>query len=229
MATANVISATPSSFVYEDLVSQVQAIQTKMNEFGNILDDRWKNNKKMRNEMKSHPFTFIDPYGNQMIDEHMDHESTNSVVRKFKKDYVPKYLQQWIKIGILDKTGISPITDYDLKTTVSNYVNKGQFIAYGEVIVWIGRYESLTPQRLILRVLLTDDLERIKLRIKEQQHFTNLELKLSSTDKTTGPTEKDWNEGTLLKSEDTIMSCELYKNDCIIMAKLIREMVNDCL
>jgi hypothetical protein len=229
MAAANVISATPSSFVYEDLVSQVQAIQTKMNKFGNILDDRWKNNKKMRNEMNSHPFTFIDPYGNQMIDEHMDHESTNSVVRKFKKDYVPKYLQQWIKIGILDKTGISPITDYDLKTTVSNYVNKGQFIAYGEVIVWIGRYESLTPQRLILRVLLTDDLERIKLRIKEQQHFTNLELKLSTTDKTTGPTEKDWNEGTLLKSEDTIMSCQLYKNDCSIMAKLIREMVNDCL
>jgi hypothetical protein len=229
MAAANVISATPSSFVYEDLVSQVQAIQTKMNKFGNILDDRWKNNKKMRNEMNSHPFTFIDPYGNQMIDEHMDHESTNSVVRKFKKDYVPKYLQQWIKIGILDKTGISPITDYDLKTTVSNYVNKGQFIAYGEVTVWIGRYESLTPQKLILRVLLTDDLERIKLRIKEQQHFTNLELKLSTTDKTTGPTEKDWNEGTLLKSEDTIMSCQLYKNDCSIMAKLIREMVNDCL
>jgi hypothetical protein len=229
MAAANVISATSSSFVYEDLVSQVQAIQTKMNEFGNILDDRWENNKKMRNEMKSHPFTFIDPYGNQMIDEHMDHESTNSVVRKFKKDYVPKYLRQWIKIGILGKTGISPITDYDLKTTVSNYVNNGQFIAYGEVTVWIGRYESLTPQKLILRVLLTDDLERIKLRIKEQQHFTNLELKLSTTDKKTGPTEKDWNEGTLLKSEDTIMSCRLYKNDCIIMAKLIRETVNDCL
>ncbi len=97
------------------------------------------------------------------------------------------------------------------------------------MIVWIGRYESLTPQRLILRVLLTDDLERIKLRIKEQQHFTNLELKLSTTDKTNGPTEKDWNEGTLLKSEDTIRSSRLYKNDCIIMAKLIREMVNDCL
>jgi hypothetical protein len=229
MATAGVISAMPSSFVYENLVSQVQAIQTQMTEFENILDDRCKNTNRTPDEIKSHSVTFIDPYGNKIIDQHMDHEPVNKLVRKFKKDYVPKYLHQWIKIGTLDKNDISPLTDCDLKSTVSKYVNNCQFIAYGEVTVWIGRYESLPPAKCVLKVLLTDDLEKIKLRIKEQQHFTNLELKLSTTDKTTGPTEKDWNEGTLLKSEDTIMSCQLYKNDCSIMAKLIREMVNDCL
>ena len=171
MATAGVISTIPSSFIYEDLVSQVQTIQTQMIEFENILDDRWKNNQKLQHEFKSHPLTFIDPYGNKMIDQHMDHESTNKVVRKFKKDYVPKYLQQWIKIGMLNANDISPLTDIDLKSTVFNYVNNRQFIAYGEVTVWIGRYESLTPQKFVLRVLLTDDLEQIKLRIKRQQCF----------------------------------------------------------
>jgi hypothetical protein len=229
MATAGVISAMPSSFIYENLVSQVQAIQTQMTEFENILDDRWKNNKIIPDEIKSHSVTFIDPYGNKMIDQHMDHESVNKLVRKFKKDYVPKYLDQWIKIGTLDKDGISPLTNCDLQSTVSNYVNNCQFIAYGEVTVWIGRYESLPPTKCVLRVLLTDDLEKIKLRIKNRRCFPNVELKLSSENQKAVPIEKDWSEGTMLKSEDTIMSCRLYQDNCTIMAKVIREKVNHCL
>jgi hypothetical protein len=164
-----------------------------------------------------------------MIDQHMDHEPVNKLVRKFKKDYVPKYLHQWIKIGTLDKNDISPLTDCDLKSTVSKYVNNCQFIAYGEVTVWIGCYESLPPAKYVLRVLLTDDLEKIKLRIKAQQDLPNVELKLSGENRKTVTIEKDWNEGLILKSEDTIMSCRLYQNYCTIMAKVIRDKVNHCL
>jgi hypothetical protein len=229
MATDGVMSTMPSSFVYENLVSHVQAIQTQMTEFENILDDRWKNNKIIPDKIKSHSVTFIDPYGNKMIDQHMDHEPINKLVRKFKKDYVPKYLHQWIRIGTLDKNDISPLTDCDLQSTVSKYANNYQFIAYGEVTVWIGRYESLPPEKCVLKVLLTDDLEKIKLRIKAQQYLPNVELKLIEENQKTVPIVKNWSEGTILKSEDTIMSCRLYQDNCTIMAKVIREKVNHCL
>jgi len=39
------------------------------------------------------------------------------------------------------------------------------------------------------------------------------------------PSKKNWEEGTTLKSEDTIMSCQLYQDNCIIMAKNNQEPV----
>jgi len=97
------------------------------------------------------------------------------------------------------------------------------------VTVWIGRYESLPPAKCVLRVLLTDDMEKIKLRIKNGRCFPNVELKLRRENQKNAPIEKDWSEGTMLKSEDTIMSCRLYQDNCTIMAKVIREKVNRCL
>jgi hypothetical protein len=97
------------------------------------------------------------------------------------------------------------------------------------VTVWIGRYESLPPAKCVLKVLLTDDLEKIKLRIKAQQYLPNVELKLIEENQKTVPIVKNWSEGTILKSEDTIMSCRLYQDNCTIMAKVIREKVNHCL
>ncbi len=41
------------------------------------------------------------------------------------------------------------------------------------------------------------------------------------------PNEENWNEGTILKSEDTVMSCQLYEENCIIMAKVTKEKVNN--
>jgi len=226
MAAAAVMSTLPSSFVYEDLLSHVQAIQKQISEIGNILDDQWKNKKKMQDELKSHPLTFIDPYGNQMIDQYMDHESIDKLTKQYKKNYVPKYLKTWIKIGTMNENGISSLTDCDLKSTVSNYTDGSQFIAYGEVTLWIGSYNNCSPQKCVLRVLLMDNMEKIKLRIKEQQHFNNLELKLGETTGNTVPNEKDWNEGTIFKLEDTIMSCRLYENNSIIMAKVSKQKVN---
>jgi hypothetical protein len=226
MAAAAVMPTLPSSFVYEDLVLHVQAIQKQMSEIDNILDDQWKNKKNMRNELKSHPLTFIDPYGNQMIDQHMDHESIDKLTKQYKKNYVPKYLKQWIKIGTMNENGIFSLTDCDLKSTVSNYTDGCQFITYGEVILWIGSYDNCSPQKFVLRVLLMDNMEKIKCRIKEQQHFNNVELKLGEINENTGPNEKYWDEGKTFNLEDTIMSCRFYENNCVIMAKVSKQKVS---
>ncbi|CAF0779739.1 unnamed protein product [Rotaria sordida] len=135
MAAADVISTMSTSFVYEDLVSQVQNIQYQMLQMENILDNQWKTEKKIQNELKSRSLTFIDPYGNRTVNKYMDHESINKVLRKYKRDYVPKYLQEWTKIGTMNENIISSLNECELKSTVSNYVNGHQFITYGEVIV----------------------------------------------------------------------------------------------
>jgi hypothetical protein len=229
MATAAIISTIPSSFVYEVIVSHVQAIQKQINEISNVLDERWKD-KKMRNELKSHSLTFIDPYGNSMLEQYMDHQSIDKLIKQLKMNYVPKFIKNCIKIGTINQNRISPLTDCDLKSTVSNYTETQQFVAYGEVTLWIGTYvENCLPQRYVLQVMLMDNMDKIKLRIKEQHGFANVELRLSAINGYTPPNEKDWNDGTTLKLEDTIMSSRLYENTCSIMAQVNKQKVNYCL
>jgi hypothetical protein len=225
MASAAVISTMPTSFVYEDLVSQVQTIQNQMTELENILDNQWKTEKKIQNELKSRSLTFIDPYGNRTVSKYMDHELISKIMKKYIKDYVPKYLQQWIKIGTINQNSISPLNECELKSTVSKYTNGHQFIAYGEVIVWVGSYEDPWPRQIVLRVLLMDSMEKIKMQIKEHRQFTNIELKSCIIDQNVKPNATNWTEGTSLKSEDNILSCQLYQNNCVIMAKIIKERV----
>jgi hypothetical protein len=159
-----------------------------------------------------------------MIEQHMDHESIDKLIKQLKKNYVPKFLKNWIKIGTINQNRISPLTDCDLKSTLSNYTEAQQFVAYGEVTLCF-----TSGSKFVLRVLLTDNVEKIKLRIKEQHGFANVELRLSATNTYTPSNEKDWNDGTTLKLEDTIMSSRLYENNCSIMTKIITQNVNYCL
>jgi hypothetical protein len=78
-----------------------------------------------------------------------------------------------------------------------------------------------------MNVLLTDNMDKIKTRIAQLGQFTDIQFKSFTINENTEPYEKKWNEGTTLKSEDTILSCQLYKNNCIIMGNLGREKVND--
>ncbi|CAF1341803.1 unnamed protein product [Rotaria sordida] len=167
--TIKAISTTPSSFIYEDLVLHVQKIQRKIVEITKFLEDQWEYEKKVQNELKSRLLTFIDPYGNSIVDKYVDHQLINTVLKKYKKDYVPKYLQKWIKIGTMKENVISPLSDYELKSTVSKYADNYQFVTYGEVTVWVGTYENLSPRVITLRVLLTDSIDKIKLQLKQQQ------------------------------------------------------------
>lgn len=61
------------------------------------------------------------------------------------------------------------------------------------------------------------------MKIKEQRPFLDIELKLCTINKNAQPDENVWNKGITLKSNDTIMSCKLYQDNCVIMAKPIRE------
>jgi len=221
MAATSVI---PSSFVYEDLVSKVQIIQNQIFNIQDVLTDRWKNEKRKRDELKSRSLVFIDPYGNRTINKYMDHEFIHTIIQKYKKDYVPKYLQKWIKIGIMKGNRILSLNNYELKSTVSHFVNGYEFMTYGEVIVWIEKDDHVLFEKMVLRVMVTDSIEKVKEQLKKHREFDNIELKSCITN--AQPNEENWNEGTILKSEDTIMSRQLYEENCIIMAKVTKEKVN---
>ena len=82
---------TSSTFVYEDLVSHVENIRDSTNDMKEMLDHR------TQIGLKSRSLIFVDPYGNQTISKHMDHELIIDIFKIYKEDYVPKYLQSWIR------------------------------------------------------------------------------------------------------------------------------------
>ena len=224
MAVATVLSSMSTAFVYEDIVSHVQTIQKQMIEIENILANQFTANKKLQNELKSRSLTFLDHMGYRTIHNCMDHEQISEVVRRYKKNYIPKYLQQWIQFGTRKKNSILSLTDLQLKSTVSNYENGQEFIAYGEVIVWV--VSCKYPMLRLLRVSLTDDMEKIKMNIRKRWQFADIELKSCMIDGYVAPTENNWSEGTLLRSDDTILSSQLFQKSCVIMAKVINNEVN---
>ncbi|CAF1090069.1 unnamed protein product [Didymodactylos carnosus] len=225
MAAVAAIAPVISSFVYENLIFQIQAIQNQVAKIENVLQSRMANEKKTRDQLKFLSLTFIDPYGNPIINEYMDHKLINNIIRKYKKDYVPGYLQQWTEIGTMEQNIISPIADCKLRSTVSCYVSSSRFIAYGKLTVWLGSYESSTLGKLVLNVLLMDNLEKIKMQIAIHEQFASMEFRSCTLNERLKPNEKDWAEGTVLNSEDTIMSCRLYQDNCVLMAKVSKEKV----
>ncbi|CAF1047412.1 unnamed protein product [Adineta steineri] len=223
MAAADVLSNIPSSFIYEDLVSQVQAIQYQIIEMENSIDNQLQIDKKVQNELKSRSLTFIDPYGNRITNNYMDHQSISKIIQDYKKSYVPKYLQQWIRIGTQSDDMLSPLSESELKYTVSQYSNGYEFVSYGEISVFIGKYEHYWPRRIVVNILLMDNIEKMRMRINQQRQreYIDFELKSCIIDPNMKPSITNWQEGTCLQSEDTIMSNQLYQNSCVILAKII--------
>ncbi len=222
--------ATPvvsTSFVYEDLIFHIQVIQRQIIEITKFIDEQQKNERKIQNELKSRSLTVIDPYGNSVVNTYMDHEIIDTILKKFKKNYVPKYLQKWIKIGTKTANGISLLTDTELKSTVSKYEDGHQFITYGEVPVWIGNYVYSSPRLIILQCLVTDNIEKIKIQLKEERQIANIELKSLIINQNTKLNKDSWQGGKTLRLEDTIISSQLYQDNCITMAKFISKEVSD--
>ena len=219
------VSATLKSFVYEKLLVQVIMMQQQIIKTVQFLDECQKNDKKVQDQLKSRSLTFIDPYGNAISNKYMDHEIISTIFKKYKKSYVPRCLNQWIKFGIMNGNMILPINECDMKSPLAKYTNDDQFVIYGEVVVWIGNYEYLSPQKFVLRVRADDNMEKIKMYIKERQSFTSIELKSCIINEKRQANENDWNDGTILKSEDNIMSSRLYQDNCVVMAKIIEEEV----
>jgi hypothetical protein len=225
MAAAAVAQNVPASFLYEDLTSKVQAIQLQIIESAKIIDERQQNEKNIQNILKSRSLTFVDPYGNSIVNKYMDHEMIGTIMKKYKKNYVPRCLQKWIKCGTKSENGISPLTDSELRLTVSEYRDGHQFITYGEVVVWAGNYQYSKPRHIVFQLLVSDNMEKIKIHLKKRERFSNIELKSIIINQNTPPNNESWSEGKTLRLDDTIMSCQLYQENCIIMANMTTENV----
>lgn len=225
MAVATVSSPMPTSFVYDDLVSHVQTIQKQMVEIETFLANQLITNKQLQNELKSRSLTFLDHMGCRTVHTCMDHEQISKIIRTYKKNYIPKYLHKWIEFGTMKKNFISPLTDLQLKSTVSSFGNGQEFIAYGEVVLWVS-CEYPVFQWSTLRVSLTDDMEKIKMKIRKRWPRSDVELKSCMMDGYVTPTENNWSEGTLLQSDDTILSSQLFRKNRLVMAKIINNNVN---
>ena len=225
MAT-NVTPKNSESFVYEDLVLRIQTIQHQMIEGINYLDDQLMKAKTIQNQLKSHPLTIIDPYGNPITERHIAHERIHGVVKNFKKNYVPKYFQQWIRFGRMIENEIIPLNESKLNSNVAQLYDGYPIIAYVEISVWISDWQNLVPDKTVLRVRLNDNSEDIQLQLNKQTNLTNIELKICVIDENTTPNEKNWIESELFQPTDTIMSANLYQNNCFILGKVTLEQVN---
>ena len=221
------ISGNSKSFVWNDLASHAQTIQYQMNEEIKYLDNRWTNDKKTHDQLKARPLTIIDPYGNRTTEQYLDHELIRTLLAKFKKNFVPRYLHQWIRFGKMVHDEIAPLKESELNSNLEQYHDEDLLITYGEIIVWIADRVNILPQKLVLKVCLMDNLEKIQKQITRLTEFTNMELKACSIDRDTKLVSvKSWNEGTIFRSEDTIMSKKLYQDDCVIIAKIDKDKVN---
>ncbi|CAF4272002.1 unnamed protein product, partial [Rotaria sordida] len=139
----------------------------------------------------------------------------------------PKYLQNWVKIGTISENVISPLDDSELQSTVSKYPDGYRFITYCELNILIEYREDVLRQQFVLPVLLTDTIEKIKMRIQELRKFPNIALKSFISDKDSQMNNQNWSEGRTFNSDDTVLSCQLYQNNSIMVAKILLENTND--
>ena len=226
MAAVGVISPIPTSFVYEDLISKVQTVHQQMIEMENLLENQWKTNKIIENELKSRSIVFVDHLGHRTVHKCLDHEQLIKVLKNYKKNYIPKYLQKWIKFGIMINNSISSLTDLQLKSTVSNFENGQEVHCFGEVNVSVGTSENYWPRKFHVSICLSDNMEKVIMQIKKQRIFTGIELRSSMINDDNKPTRKSWSEGTAVKSDDTVLSLQLFQNNSIILGKIIDKRVN---
>lgn len=61
--------------------------------------------------------------------------------------------------------------------------------------------------------------------LRKQRYFNDIDLKSSTVDENTKPTAENWLKGAPLKSNDTILSAQLFHKNAIIMAKIINKQV----
>ena len=90
---------------------------------------------------------------------------------------------------------------------------------YGEITVRIKYREAVRPKKLVLTVHPTDSMKNIAEQINQKLQCTVMEIKslvLKEKHKLEG---EDWNNGTSLKFDDTVVSAQLYQDNCIVLAQ----------
>ena len=217
-----------TSFVYEDLVFQTQNIQNQIELANKILDDQWRQSqKKTSQDFQSRSFTFIDPHGIRTNDKFMDHELISTVFRKYKKEYVPRYLKPWIKFGLVNENSITELNEEQLQSTVSKFENGTVFSTYVLVAVLVGNYQKMQPRRVLLTLPPLTNMETIKEELKKTHSCLDIELRFFTSKESIIRELLQWNNGTTLQLEGNIISYKLYENNNYIMAKLIENNVSN--
>ena len=148
------------AYTYRDLVSHVETIRGQMRESIEYLDNRWNNEKDTRDQFQSRPLTIIDPYGNSITKRYMNHEYIDSALQKFMENYVPKYFHKYTRFGHLREREIKPFEVSKRNSIVAQHNDLHPVITYVEITVWLGDFKNLTPQRIVLNALLTDNIEQ---------------------------------------------------------------------
>ena len=230
MAAIAVVSPKiPTSFVYENLISHTQQLQNQTELANKILDDQWRQSqKKTSQDFQSRSFTFVDPHGIRTNDKFMDHELISTVFRKFKKEYVPRYLKPWIKFGLVNENSITILNEEQLQSTVSKFENGTVFSTYVLVAVLVGNYQKMQPRRVLLTLPPLTTIKTIKEELKNTHSCVDIEFRSFNTSvESITPIRLAWNKGTTLKLEDNIISSKLYEYNNFIMAKLIERNVSN--
>lgn len=109
-----------------------------MTKMESCLNNQMRMNEKIEHQLKSRSIVFLDHLGCRTVQQCLDHQQIIKVAKKFKRNYIPKYLQKWIKFGIMDGESISSLTDLQLKSTVQNFPNGQEILCYGDIIAWVG-------------------------------------------------------------------------------------------
>ena len=229
MAATAVLPPMPTSFVYEDLVSKIVTMQNQMMQVNQTIDGRAINDQKVQRQLASRSFVFIDPFGHRMKHRCIDHWTIHKVVQKFKKEYCPKYLHSWVHVGLWKKDEIHPLTEDEMRRTVSDYPSDQEFVAFGDVRIFITNERCQLLQERSSYVLLTDKLEKLETvvrnirdQIKRRLNvIRRIELRVCQSDPSNQPSDDRWNEGSVCQTGDTIFSVQLYQSNVVVMAKII--------
>ena len=210
-----VIPGPSGSFVFENLVGHARSIQVQTAEMEKIIEERCRNQRKMPEELKSRSLIFIDPYGNRLSNEYLDHQLIRKVLKKCRKELIPKYLHSWIQIGVRQGEKIEVLQIDQLQSTVADYPDGQEFLTFGEMTIWIGNGEHPALGKLELKLFLMDRMEKVDDAIREYRSFQTVELRLCHLDPSSQPTRTTWNEGKTLNSTETILSARLFEEHCI--------------
>ena len=224
MGSSTSKSAQITSFRYDDVISNLQYIRTKMIEIESRLSNRCQANKKEATLLQSRCFTFVDPHGHPISTEQLDHQSMPVIIKKFRKDYIPRFLKGWVKIGTSIPQEASACDEVKLKSFVHDYPDGQRFFAYGRITVWLYNRFKSEFRPISLSVRLSESMEAIKSRIQQSRFIqADLELRSCLTRHGEKPQEAQWEKGQRLHSNDTIMSCKFYDQNQCLLVKVILE------
>lgn len=228
MASAEVLQAFPTSFVYEDLVDRVLRMQEKTIEINRTIEQNLRKNTQHQRQLASRSFVFIDPFGNRITDQHLDHLCLGKIIQKYKKEYCPRYLHSWIKIGFFNSNKLQLLTENQSEQPASKYPDGQEFISFGEIQVLIVNRQCHLLEETSLNVRLTDTKENIRESIREYREKirrkpsddTEIELRVTPLDSSSGSNDDRWNRGKDLEDGQTIFSSQLYQRGTMLMVKI---------